>query len=121
MAIQTCRRVYKSSTSASIRTFAQKSWVPTDANSLQKITTQALLHEVALQQMESAQVVVPWYLTNMPVSNLIRTLLLFDTESSCSVIVLHLFCTYSILILVLIKNNRRHTFDKQTCQQESSI
>jgi len=48
----------------------QKSWVPTDASSLQKITTQALLHEVALQQMESAQVVVPWYLTNMPVSKL---------------------------------------------------
>ena len=61
-----------------IRSFSsQKSWVPTDAGSLQKITTQALLHEVALQQMESAQVVVPWYLTNMPVSNFHPFYLLF--------------------------------------------
>jgi len=78
----------------------QKSWVPTDPSSLQKITTQALLHEVALQQMESAQVVVPWYLKNMPVS--CHSYYLFNTS------------------YLLLLQTRLPTFDKRICQQESS-
>ena len=47
----------------------QKSWVPTEQPLLQKVTTQALIHEISLQQMEAAAKVVPWFLKNMPVSS----------------------------------------------------
>jgi hypothetical protein len=45
-----------------------KSWVPTENTKLQKVTTQALLYEVSLEQMNSSNKVVPWFLKNMPVS-----------------------------------------------------
>lgn len=47
-------------------TNAQKSWVPTENTSLQKVTTQALVYEVSLEQMTSSNTVVPWFLQNMP-------------------------------------------------------
>jgi hypothetical protein len=43
-------------------------WVPTQDDLLQKLNTTALVHEVSLQQMEMASVVVPWFMKNMPVS-----------------------------------------------------
>lgn len=43
-------------------------WVPTQTDLLEKVTTQALVHEISLQQMESSATVVPWFLKNMPVS-----------------------------------------------------
>jgi hypothetical protein len=56
-----------------IRRFSQglkipKSWVPTEEDVLQKITTQALVHEVSIEQMQSTATIVPWFLKNMPVS-----------------------------------------------------
>jgi hypothetical protein len=45
-----------------------KSWVPKEDLDLQKITTQALIHEMSLNLMQSANEVVPWFLKNMPVS-----------------------------------------------------
>lgn len=33
-----------------------------------KVTAQALIHEIAMQQMESTAAVVPWFLDSMPVS-----------------------------------------------------
>ena len=47
-----------------------KSWVPTQDHILQKITTTAMVHEVSLQQMEMAANVVPWFLSNMPVTSI---------------------------------------------------
>jgi hypothetical protein len=46
----------------------KKSWVPTDDTKLQEITTQALILDVSMQQFQSAAVIVPWFLKNMPVS-----------------------------------------------------
>jgi len=40
--------------------------VPSLDENLQKVTTQALIHEISLQQMEGAAHVVPWFLKNMP-------------------------------------------------------
>lgn len=44
----------------------QKSWIPKSDELMMKVTTQALIHEVSLQNMESAKTVVPWFLKNMP-------------------------------------------------------
>lgn len=49
-----------------VRPFAAKSWVPQSEEALQKVTTQALIHEVAEHQKEQATRVVPWFLKNMP-------------------------------------------------------
>ena len=46
----------------------KKSWVPTEQTDLQKVTTQALIHDISMQQMEATARVVPWYLKNLPVS-----------------------------------------------------
>lgn len=43
-----------------------KSWIPTETESLQKVTTQALIHEITIQNFEVASTVVPWFLKNMP-------------------------------------------------------
>ena len=43
-----------------------KSWIPTESESLQKIATQALIHEISIVQFEVASKVVPWFLKNMP-------------------------------------------------------
>eukprot|EP01033_Poteriospumella_lacustris_P003883 gene3883-2760_t len=45
---------------------SSKSWVPSSEDKLQKVTTQSLIHEVAEQQRELANKVVPWFLKNMP-------------------------------------------------------
>ena len=45
-----------------------KSWIPRETESLQKITTQALIHEISIQNFEVATKVVPWFLKNMPAS-----------------------------------------------------
>lgn len=57
-----------SSASVPLRSFSEKkkSWVPTQDDLLQKVTVQSLIHEISLQQMESAATVVPWFLKNMP-------------------------------------------------------
>ena len=49
------------------RNLARKSWIPTEDDLLQKVTTQALIHEISLQQMHGVQEVVPWFLKTMPV------------------------------------------------------
>lgn len=46
----------------------RKSWVPVDQSNLQKVTTQSLIHEISMQQMEATNKVVPWFLYHMPVS-----------------------------------------------------
>lgn len=51
-----------------VRGAKTKTWVPTDASEIQKITTQAMIHEVAEKQKEQANRVVPWFLQNMPAS-----------------------------------------------------
>lgn len=33
-----------------------------------KLTSQALIHDISLHQMETVKTVVPWFLSNMPVS-----------------------------------------------------
>ena len=43
------------------------SWT-TQEESLQKMTTQALIHEISMKQMQSAAAIVPWFLSNMPSS-----------------------------------------------------
>ena len=48
------------------RYYGGKSWVPKQDEILQKVTTQALIHEVSLQQMENSGKVVPWFLKEMP-------------------------------------------------------
>jgi hypothetical protein len=45
---------------------AGNSWVPSGDELLQKVTIQSLVHEISLQQMESVQQVVPWFLKSMP-------------------------------------------------------
>eukprot|EP01035_Chromulina_nebulosa_P043826 gene43826-59363_t len=50
------------------RHFSTKSWVPTESSVLQKVTTQALIHEVSLQQMDASAKWVPWFLKNLPAS-----------------------------------------------------
>lgn len=43
-----------------------KSWVPVEGASLQKVTRQALVHELTQVQMSTADKVVPWFLDKMP-------------------------------------------------------
>ena len=62
------KNVTASSSVSQFSSAAKKSWVPTQDDILQKVTSQSLIHEISLKQMESAQVVVPWFLTNMPVA-----------------------------------------------------
>ena len=45
-----------------------KSWVPNDDERLQRVTTNALIHEFSLESMDAAKTVVPWFLKNMPAS-----------------------------------------------------
>lgn len=45
-----------------------KSWVPVEGASLQKVTRQALVHELTQVQMSTADKVVPWFLEKMPSS-----------------------------------------------------
>ncbi len=45
---------------------ANKSWVPVEGASLQKVTRQALVHELTQVQMSMANTVVPWFLSQMP-------------------------------------------------------
>jgi len=52
--------VYRFSTQSS------KSWVPVSEEKLQIVTMQSLIHEVAEQQRNMAEKVVPWFLKNMP-------------------------------------------------------
>eukprot|EP01041_Mallomonas_annulata_P014975 gene14975-31804_t len=46
----------------------RKSWIPTEDDLLQKMTTQALIHEISLDQLRGVQEVVPWFLKIMPAS-----------------------------------------------------
>lgn len=43
-----------------------EAWVPSGTDELHKVTIQSLVHEISLQQMESVQTVVPWFLKSMP-------------------------------------------------------
>lgn len=43
-----------------------EAWVPSNSDELHKVTIQSLVHEISLQQMESVQTVVPWFLKSMP-------------------------------------------------------
>jgi len=45
-----------------------KSWVPVENLSLEKVTKQAIVHTLTQYQMETANRVVPWFLKHMPVS-----------------------------------------------------
>ena len=45
-----------------------KSWVPSSDKELQRITTQALVHEISRQKMQQIEDFVPWFLSNMPAS-----------------------------------------------------
>jgi len=56
------------STSATSHFVGGKSWIPTQDVLLQKVTTQSLIHEVSMQQIESANKTIPWFLKQMPVS-----------------------------------------------------
>ncbi|KAJ1432942.1 hypothetical protein B484DRAFT_394719 [Ochromonadaceae sp. CCMP2298] len=44
----------------------RKSWIPESEEALQKVTTNAMIHEVAEQQKERASRIVPWFLKSMP-------------------------------------------------------
>lgn len=48
-------------------TVTKKSWVPIQEDLLQKVTTNSLIHEMSMQATESAAIVVPWFLSSMPV------------------------------------------------------
>lgn len=48
--------------------YGSKSWLPRENDHLQKVTTQALIHEISLESMDSAKTYVPWFLKNMPAS-----------------------------------------------------
>jgi len=50
----------------------RKSWIPTEDELLQKVTTQALIHEISLQQMHGVEKVVPWFLKTMPVNQILK-------------------------------------------------
>ncbi len=63
---------------AVVRLMSTKSWVPQTEDALQNTTIQALIHEVSVQQMESAQNTVPWFLKNMPVRNCERRISLSE-------------------------------------------
>lgn len=52
----------------------KKSWVPVQEELLQKMATQSLIHEMSIQANESAAIVVPWFLSSMPVSVFHRSL-----------------------------------------------
>ena len=67
MLAQSLRKSGASVGKSSVRFTTSKSWVPTEDDTLQKVTTQALVHEMSLQQMESVNSTVPWFLKNMPV------------------------------------------------------
>jgi hypothetical protein len=43
------------------------SWDTSNPENLFKLTSQALIHDISLHQMETVKTVVPWFLTNMPV------------------------------------------------------
>lgn len=43
-----------------------KSWAPMDDKNIQKLTEQALIHDISLHQMETVKQVVPWFLKAMP-------------------------------------------------------
>ncbi len=51
---------------ASVNGQGNKSWVPVEDASLQKVTRQALVHELTQVQMVTANTVVPWFLGQMP-------------------------------------------------------
>lgn len=55
-----------SNSTAAGATNGNKSWVPVEDASLQKVTRQALVHELTQVQMETANAVVPWFLGQMP-------------------------------------------------------
>jgi hypothetical protein len=66
----------------------KKSYIPTEQRDLQRITTQSLIHEISMQQMEAANKVVPWFLEQMPVSYsrilVIVIVIEVDVEVICS-------------------------------------
>lgn len=43
-----------------------EAWVPSSSDELQRMTIQSLVHEISLQQLQSVQTVVPWFLKAMP-------------------------------------------------------
>lgn len=45
-----------------------KTWSSSDPEKLQKMTEQALIHDISLHQLETVKEVVPWFLKSMPVS-----------------------------------------------------
>ena len=49
-------------------TVTKKSWVPVQEELLQKMATQSLIHEMSIQANESAAIVVPWFLSSIPVN-----------------------------------------------------
>mmetsp|Transcript_19339 Transcript_19339/g.32807 ORF Transcript_19339/g.32807 Transcript_19339/m.32807 type:complete len:724 (+) Transcript_19339:132-2303(+) len=53
---------------ACFSTNSRKSWVPESEEDLQKVTMNAMIHEVAEQQKERAGRIVPWFLKAMPAS-----------------------------------------------------
>lgn len=55
-----------STASSQQTTVGGKSWVPQENEALQKITTQALIHEVSMAQITEVSTFVPWFLKNMP-------------------------------------------------------
>lgn len=56
------------SASSPINQPPRKSYIPTEHRDLQLITTQSLIHEISMQQMDATAKVVPWFLEQMPVS-----------------------------------------------------
>jgi hypothetical protein len=52
------------------------SWDTNNPENLFKLTSQALIHDISLHQMETVKTVVPWFLTNMPVSAYVLRLFL---------------------------------------------
>ena len=45
-----------------------KSWIPTQDDLLQKVTTQSLIHEISTLQMQSAMKTVPWFLKQVHIT-----------------------------------------------------
>ena len=44
-------------------------WSTKNPEEMFKLTSQALIHDISLHQMETVKTVVPWFLKNMPVSS----------------------------------------------------
>jgi hypothetical protein len=65
--LQANRMLLNSLPAMALQSRSKRTWTSDDPEKLQKMTEQALIHDISLHQMETVKEVVPWFLNSMPV------------------------------------------------------